>query len=283
MPKPSHENAPGWFRRALAKPKPYSPHWFLIHVLAWALAIIFSVPLTFYATVGWAKVKVITQIRTPAPKVIETPWAPREYHADNFNKWTLHHAVNFDTENWTLSLQRGALHGYILSDVTIPEHSEVTIQFQPHSEAIDFFIRLKDAFEVIIGDGDNRSIAVKKFSPTNPLWDDVRPPNFTLDRLPKYFLNSSIHINEDVTVKLIIDAPEAANNHRTVRVQLKFFDDSGKVVSTSINNEELVWTFDVEGSLNGDKRYGLGLVTQKPLSKQPSVTIKSFSVIERKQ
>lgn len=213
----------------------------------------------------------------PAQEVREE----KSCQVSSIGNWEPKKAVIFDKQNRHIRLPRGELLGYILSPESCPEHAEVTVQFRSHSEQIDFFVRLENSFEVIIGDGDNRSVALKKYSPTNPLWEDVVPPGFTDDRLPKYFLHEPIAAEKDVTIKLTIDAPEAEGDKRVVQVALKFFNSEGDIVDSG--GEEMRWEFSVEGSFNGDKRYGLGLVTKQPLRRQPSVTIHDFSVKERQQ
>ncbi|MBU1148756.1 hypothetical protein KKI23_01560, partial [Patescibacteria group bacterium] len=110
-------------------------------------------------------------------------------------------------EGKTISLRWMSDNGYILSRDEFSEHSEINFSFIPKTEAINFFVRLEDAFMVIIGDGDNKEVILKKFSPDNTNWDEVIPLNETSEARPeRIVLENPILVDREVKVKMIIDA-----------------------------------------------------------------------------
>ena len=166
--------------------------------------------------------------------------------------------------------------GYIQSSNTISEHSFVCYKFIPRISEIDFTIRSKNNFLITIGDGDDQSIRLKRFSSVDNNWVTVRPDDIhatATDDQDRYRLDSPIPLNQDTTICLTINANGGGVTKKII-TELSIFQN-GKPIT--LGNEPS-WTLTSEEKTNGFTQYGVGLIDSRGV--HPEVELRGYCAVE---
>lgn len=120
--------------------------------------------------------------------------------------------------------------GYIQSPKTISENVFICTKVLSHNNEIDYSLRLNYKFQIIHGDGDNRSIALKQISSANPNGDYLRPDTYAedphIDQLNRFRLEQALPLGKEFTTCLTIHAVPGGST-KDIKIQLSFLNDNG--------------------------------------------------------
>ena len=193
----------------------------------------------------------------------------------NIDNWTKEKGIYLTGEN-ELFLGRHATNGYLLTKKEYDEDSKIVVTFVPLTSVINFSIRIKDSFMVIIGDGDDREISLKKFNPDGEwIYEEVTSRKGT-ERPTRYPLEYPISKGGEVKLIINIAAKETMVNQKNVSLELRYFDQNNNPVT--VDNSKIQWLFTVDKIFNGRKRFGVGLVDSFPWY-NPKVQLKRFEIL----
>jgi len=124
--------------------------------------------------------------------------------------------------------------GYIQSPIKISENVFICTKVWSLSSEVDYSLRLNNKFQIIHGDGDDRSMGLKQISPTNPNGDYLRPDASEgdphVDRLNRWELDRPIPTGtangKEFTSCLTIHAPPGKVSKEII-VELHILDSQG--------------------------------------------------------
>gem|GEM_PF-2323624 len=216
-----------------------------------------------------------------------------KYSSAIFTEWDHPNPVNDLEENdGLLSLKQVAYRqrtrgmrgmdpqGYIQVPVSMPENVFACSKFYAHTQAIDYSFRVNNKFQIIQGDGDNRTIGLKLIL-DNPNNDYLAPdPSVDginrIDNLGRYRLDNLLPLKQDIISCLVINSP-AGGVIKHVKAELLVLDastglqfDLGPMPS---------WTISQTNQTNSNvSNFQLGLIDGR--NDHPEVELKSFCVVE---
>ncbi len=177
--------------------------------------------------------------------------------------------------NWSLSVMKllsECENGYLLSVDGVPEKSRVDFEIIPCSDKLNTYIILENGFMLFIGDGDRRSVILKKMN-ADGTWSYWKPDGYEKE---KVFLPSEIPINHALRGAIDIDAKPKESGSREVELSMRFYDADGALIESG----EITWNFTLTHSFDSDARVGIGLADPY-LNTSPCVKINTFKVTSR--
>lgn len=169
--------------------------------------------------------------------------------------------------------------GYIQSPKSISENVFICTKVLSHSEEIDYSLRLNYKFQVIHGDGDDRSIGLKQISATNPNGDYLRPDanenDPHIDRLNRFRLDKPLTVEKEFTSCLTIHAP-AGKISKTITVELLILDDQGQTMNLGPMPK---WTLvDSTQQNSTSNNFSVGLIDSR--GAHPILELRGYCAVE---
>ncbi|MFH0829231.1 MAG: hypothetical protein V1907_03570 [Candidatus Kerfeldbacteria bacterium] len=166
--------------------------------------------------------------------------------------------------------------GYIQSPKPMPENVFVCTKVLSQTSSIDFSFRLNNKLQVIHGDGDDRTIALKKISGVNANGEYIKPNDGGghVDRLNRFHLDVSLPIGKEFTSCLTITAPEGKIS-KQVRVDLLVLDDKGNPMKLGPMPS---WIVEAPEQTNGNSGvFSVGLIDSR--NGHPIVELRGYCAV----
>lgn len=168
--------------------------------------------------------------------------------------------------------------GYIESPKTISENVYICTKVLSHTSEIDYSLRLNHKFQVIHGDGDDRSIALKQISKDSPNGDYIIPnvgeEDIHVDKLNRFRLEKNLPVDKEFTSCLTIFAPPG-DIQKTVNVELHILDNDGKEMDLGPMPS---WKVIDDSQQNGRNTFAIGLIDSRAV--HPALELRGYCAVE---
>ena len=261
------------------------------HFRSWEGLTLGTLVVTAIALIGGYAIARLTQTEYPQPTL-----PPLIVDDTQFSEWEISDAVVNDIvrKGITVSLteksyerqhqQRaiGAVvqdpQGYLQSPKRISENVFICTKVLSKNDEIDYSLRLNNKFQVIHGDGDNRTIALKVITskyPNGEYWvPDSGVDDRHVDSLNRYRLDGSLDSDTEFISCLTITA-DAGDIRKTVQVELHILDGEGKELDLGPMPS---WTLVDDSQINGKNHFSVGLIDSR--DEHPVIELRGYCAVE---
>lgn len=197
------------------------------------------------------------------------------------DKWTIEKQLKKNGQ--TIRYRGNGEPAMMYTKMAFPQHAEINMNFISHTStfahALNLIVRIEGAFDLRLGDGGSKEIALRPFSKIDANWPPIPSENTPCERKDRFCLPCPIPIDQEVSMRVAVDAPPQYQNRKTVSVFMDYFCEDGRHIGPDDPKySPAIWTISPELRTNQPSRIGIGLNDPDGKDK-PTIELKGIKIL----